>query len=148
MIKTLPPLLVVEDSDEDFEMLELALRKHQLPNPLVRFDDGAEALDYLFRRGRYCQASSSPRPALLLLDLNLPDTDGREVLEAIRSHSELKRLPVVVFTTSNSPKDMLYCYSLGINGYSLKPVNSEKLEEFVQIFVKYWFSLTVFPEVQ
>jgi CheY-like chemotaxis protein len=147
MLKSLPPLLVVEDNDEDYEMLQMALHKHGLPNPLLRFEDGEEALAYLFRQGRYSAASSSPRPALMLLDLNLPETDGREVLAAIRHHPELKRLPVVVLSTSNNPKDVAHCYELGINGYSLKPVNSERLEEFVGLLVTYWFSFTVLPEI-
>src|SRR5262250_2498869 len=94
------PILLVEDSPEDFEATERAFRKSGLKNPIHRCVDGDEALDYLYRRGRYANPARSPRPGIVLLDLNLPGTDGREVLEAVKKDDVLKQIPVIVLTTS------------------------------------------------
>jgi CheY-like chemotaxis protein len=140
------PLLVIEDSDEDFEALQRMMRKWPLANPIYRCMDGDEALDFLYHTDQYIDSTKAPRPALILLDLNLPGTDGREVLEQIKQDDTLKSIPVVVFTTSSNPKDIETCYRYGVNGYILKPININKLMRTIQIFIDYWFEAVVLPD--
>lgn len=100
------PLLVAEDNDEDFEILQLALKELGFSRPILRFEDGDQVLAYLFRYGRFQAPESSPRPALLILDLNLPETDGREVLSQLKAHPKIGCFPIVVFSTSDNPRDV------------------------------------------
>ncbi|HEV7519056.1 MAG TPA: response regulator, partial [Thermoanaerobaculia bacterium] len=115
------PILLVEDSPEDYEATERAFRKSGLKNPIHRCTDGDEALDYLFRRGAYADPARSPRPGIVLLDLNLPGTDGREVLETVKADDSLKQIPVIVLTTSADERDVQACYLAGANSYIQKP---------------------------
>jgi len=107
------PILLVEDSPEDFEATQRAFRKSGLKNPLVRCEDGDQALDYLYRRGEYADPARSPRPGVVLLDLNLPGTDGRQVLSEIKGDERLRDIPVVVLTTSADERDITACYRAG-----------------------------------
>ena len=140
------PLLIAEDNDEDFEILRLSFEAVGFDRPIVRFEDGAPLLDYLFRRGEYADAAKSPRPALVLLDLNLPDTDGREVLIEIEKHAPLRDVPIIVLTTSDDPRDVTFCYEHSVTSYSIKPVGARHLGEFVRTFRDYWFSHTLLPD--
>lgn len=140
------PLLVIEDSDEDFEAFGRMLRRSSIANPIYRCTDGDEALDFLYQTGEYIDANA-PRPAIILLDLNLPGTDGREVLEQIKQDDNLKIIPVVVFTTSSNPKDVEVCYRYGVNGYIVKPINVNKLMRTIQIVIEYWFEAVILPDV-
>lgn len=97
--KNTQPILVIEDSDEDFEALQRMMRHQQVVNPIFRCTDGDDALDFLYHTGAYQEPQFAPRPSFILLDLNLPGTDGREVLEQIKQDQNLKKIPVVVFTT-------------------------------------------------
>lgn len=139
-------LLVVEDSDEDFEAFGRMMRKSSLTNPIYRCTDGEDALDFLYHSGEYTEEAKAPRPALILLDLNLPGTDGREVLKQIKQDDKLKIIPVVVFTTSSNPKDIEVCYRYGVNGYILKPINIEKLSKTIQLLISYWFEAIILPD--
>src|SRR3712207_4925518 len=103
-------ILLVEDSPEDYEVTVRAFRKANLANPVQRCCDGEEALDYLYRRGRYADAARAPRPGLVLLDLNLPGTDGRQVLAQVKADPQLRSIPVVVLTTSADERDIEGCY--------------------------------------
>ena len=116
-------ILVVEDSDTDYEATLRAFRNSNLANPVQRCEDGEDALDYLFQKNQYSDTSKFPRPYLILLDLNLPGTDGREVLEEIKRDTELKTIPVIVLTTSSDEKDIENCYQAGANSYIQKPVD-------------------------
>ena len=107
--------------------------------------DGDEALAFLYRTGRYADPQSAPRPGLILLDLNLPGTDGREVLRKIKQDETLKLIPVVVFTTSNNPKDIEACYRQGVNSYIVKPMNFNRLKHSIEILIDYWFDATALP---
>ncbi len=138
-------ILVVEDSDEHFEAIRRAFKKTGVTNPVRRCNDGDEALDYLFRRGDFADPESAPRPAVVLLDLNLPGTDGREVLDQLKADADLKVLPVVVLTTSSNPGDIRLCYSTGAASYIIKPVRFDKFLEAVENLKSYWFDTVVLP---
>lgn len=140
------PLLVIEDSDEDFEAFGRMMRKSFVTNPIYRCTDGDDALDFLYHTGEYVDYTKAPRPAIILLDLNLPGTDGREVLEQIKKDELLKIIPVVVFTTSSNPKDIEVCYQYGVNGYIVKPIDVTKLMKTLQIFISYWFESVILPD--
>lgn len=139
------PLLIIEDSDEDFAALKRMIAKARIFNPVYRCEDGEEALEFLYHEGEYRDAALSPRPSLIVLDLNLPGTDGREILADLKQNSELKTIPVVVFTTSSNPKDIEVCYLNGVNGYIVKPMDVDRLQGIVQIFLNYWFEAVELP---
>ena len=139
-------LLVIEDSDEDFEAFGRIMRKSSVANPIYRCIDGDDALDFLYHTGEYIDLAKAPRPSIILLDLNLPGTDGREVLEQLKQDEEFKTIPVVVFTTSSNPKDIEVCYQYGVNGYILKPIDVKKLTRTLQVFIDYWFEAVLLPD--
>lgn len=140
------PILIVEDSPEDYEATVRALNKSGLHNPLFHCSDGDDALDFLHRRGTYTSAEEAPRPGIILLDLNLPGTDGREVLEEIKHDPDLKKIPVVVLTTSTDERDIEACYAAGANSYVQKPVNLDGFMKAIQRLKDYWFQIVVFPK--
>ncbi|MBD2438325.1 response regulator [Nostoc sp. FACHB-110] len=139
-----PPILVVEDSNEDFEALQRFLLRSHLAIPIQRCVNGEQAWAFLNRTGNY-QNCQKIRPGLIVLDLNLPGTDGREVLRRIKQDQKLKTIPVVVFTTSNNPKDIEECYQYGVNSYIVKPINFNQLKRDIQMLVEYWFEVTTLP---
>lgn len=139
------PLLLVEDSDEDFEAFGRMLRKFSVVNPVYRCADGDEALDFLYQTGAYANPDTAPRPAIILLDLNLPGTDGREVLEQIKQDLSLQAIPVVVLTTSSNPKDVETCYQYGVSSYIIKPIDIKQLQRTVQSLIEYWLETVVLP---
>jgi CheY-like chemotaxis protein len=142
------PILLVEDSPEDFETAERAFRKSGLRNPIVRCADGDEALDYLFRRGQYADPAKSLRPGVILLDLNLPGTDGREVLTEIKADPVLKQIPVVVLTTSKDERDVDACYKAGANSYIQKPVDMDGFIKAIERLNGYWFEVVILPRAE
>ena len=129
-------ILVVEDSDEDYEAILWAFKKLAAPQIVRRCEDGDDALDYLHKHGKY---SHELDPSLILLDLNLPGTDGREVLQQIKQDPKLKMLPVVVLTSSSNPQDIDRCYIEGANSYLHKPVNLEGFVKSLKVVLDYWF---------
>ncbi len=139
-------ILVVEDSPEDFEAMRRAFIKAGLANQINRVEDGDDALDYLHGRGEFSDPERAPRPGLVLLDLNLPGTDGREVLAEIKSDSSLKKIPVIVLTTSNDNRDIDSCYSMGANSYIQKPLDIEGFIRAIALLKEYWFSITLLPK--
>lgn len=146
MIPRAQPILLVEDSPEDRTTTIRALAKAGLANPIIECEDGDSALDYLRHRGRYANRDSAPRPGIILLDLNMPGTDGREVLAEIKSDDDLRDIPVVVLTTSNDEVDIDRCYKAGANSYVLKPVNLNRFMEAVQRLTDYWFEVALLPK--
>ncbi|HEY3568086.1 MAG TPA: response regulator [Thermoanaerobaculia bacterium] len=136
------PILLVEDSPEDFETTERAFRKSGLKNPIFRCSDGDEALEFLFRRGRFADA---PRPGVILLDLNLPGTDGREVLAEIKADASLKQIPVIVLTTSSDDRDVQACYNAGASSYIQKPVDLDGFMRAIERLNDYWFEVVILP---
>lgn len=141
------PLLVIEDSDEDFATFERVIRKSSLFQQIYRCTNGDDALDFLRQTGDYTDSDNAPRPGMILLDLNLPGTDGREVLEEIKQDAILKVIPVVVFTTSDNPRDVAGCYQCGANGYVVKPIDLKKLTKIVQVIIDYWFEANTPPSL-
>lgn len=136
------PILVVEDSDEDYEAVTRAFEKLNMLNPIFRCVDGDDALDFLYRRGEYTEA---PAPALILLDLNMPGTDGRTVLRQIKQEPTLKRIPTIVLTTSDDTRDINACYKAGANSYIVKPVDFERFLDAIQLLKEYWLGLVLLP---
>ena len=139
------PILIVEDNDEDFEATARAFRKAGSSAPLLRCIDGDDALDFLYRRGAYNDQPQAPL-AFVLLDLNLPATDGRDVLAQIKGDAMLKCLPVVVLTTSSSPRDVAACYEAGANSYLLKPVNLAQFYQSIAVLSKFWLETVTLPD--
>lgn len=117
----LKPILLVEDNPRDLELTLVALERSQLANDVIVMRDGAEALDYLLRRGEHAERADG-NPAVLLLDLKLPKIDGLEVLKTVRETTELRSIPVVMLTSSREEPDLLQAYELGVNAYVVKPV--------------------------
>jgi CheY-like chemotaxis protein len=138
-------ILVVEDNPEDFETTRRAFAKAGLDNNIHRCVDGDEALDYLFRHGDYADPKTSPRPGMILLDLNLPGTDGRQVLARIKADDDLCRIPVIVLTTSADERDIQECYRFGANSYMQKPVDLEGFMAAVQRLTDFWIGVVILP---
>ncbi len=139
-------ILLIEDSDEDVAATIRGLRREDVALVVHRCTTGDQALDYLYQRGRYSGAAQAPRPDLILLDLNLPGTDGRALLAVIKDDEDLKAIPVVVLTTSNNPKDIASCYQRGANSYQIKPVDYARFKQSVQTLIDYWFLIVTLPD--
>lgn len=140
------PILIVEDSDEDFAATLWALQKAAVDIPIVRCKDGEQAINYLEKRGEYAEREGLLFPAIVLLDLNLPRTNGHQVLKHIKSTEHLRFLPVIVLTSSANRGDVQTCYQNGGNSYVVKPVGMPKLRELVHDLAEYWFRLSLLPE--
>jgi chemotaxis family two-component system response regulator Rcp1 len=139
-----PPveILLVEDNPGDHRLTKEALHEGKVYNNLHWVKDGVEAIDFLKRRGRY---ASSPRPDIILLDLNLPKKDGREVLSEIKGDDDLRAIPVVILTTSQAEEDILRSYDLHANCYVTKPVDLEKFIVVVQSIDRFWLTVVTLP---
>lgn len=137
MINLVKRILLVDDSPRDREMALAALEKHRLANEVVTLQDGAEALDYLYRRGEFA-ARPPGDPAVILLDLKMPKVDGIEVLRQIKADPALKMIPVVVMTSSREEQDLLNSYQLGVNAYVVKPVKFQAFVDAVEQVGAFW----------
>jgi two-component system response regulator len=138
-------ILLAEDDADDRLLVREALSEGRVLNELRCVEDGEELLDYLRRRGRYADPETSPRPGLVLLDLNMPRKDGREALREIKGDPDLKRIPVVVMTTSKAEEDIVRSYDLGANSYVTKPVTFERLVELMKVLGRYWIEFVELP---
>jgi two-component system response regulator len=138
-------ILLAEDDPGDQELTRRALEEGAIHNELHIVTDGEAALDYLFRRGKYQNPATSPRPDLLLLDLNMPKVDGRQVLQRVRADTNLRRLAVVVLTTSQHEEDIIRTYELGANSYITKPMELRQFMQVIQALETYWFQIVVLP---
>lgn len=138
-------ILIADDDAEDRMLAEDALKGSRLVNDIRFVEDGEELLDYLHRRGKYSDPDNSPRPGLILLDLNMPRMDGREALEHIKRDPELRRIPVVVLTTSKAEEDIYRTYDLGVNSFIIKPVTFESLVNIMRVLERYWFEIVEIP---
>jgi CheY-like chemotaxis protein len=138
-------ILLVEDNLQDVEITRRAFAKGRIRNDLMVVRDGEEALDYLFRRGKYHDPASSPRPGMILLDLNLPKLGGLEVLQQIKNDESLKAIPVIVLTVSQREEDIVRSYDLGVNTYIQKPVEFEDFMRVVNTVHDYWILIATLP---
>jgi CheY-like chemotaxis protein len=140
-------ILMADDDPDDRELTRDALAESRLLNELHFVEDGAELLDYLHRRGDYSRPGSAPRPGVILLDLNMPRKDGREVLCEIKADPEFRNIPVVVLTTSKAEEDIAQSYDVGANSFITKPVTFAGLVEVMRGLGKYWFDIVELPPV-
>lgn len=136
-------LLLVEDSEPDVRLTREALREAKVKNRLWVVEDGVEAIEFLQRQGPY---ADTPRPDLILLDLNLPRKDGRQVLKDIKADEMLKRIPVVILTTSESEEDVLRAYDLHANCYITKPIDFHRFMEVVKSIENFWLTVVRLPD--
>ena len=147
MPETLKPItiLLADDDEDDRLMTRDALRDARLHNDLRTVVDGVDLMDYLRRRGRHADPASSPRPGLILLDLNMPRMDGREALREIKGDPDLRSIPVIVLTTSKAEEDIVRTYDLGVNSFITKPVTFLGLVEVMKVFTRYWLEIVDLP---
>lgn len=138
-------ILVAEDDEDDQIMIKDAWAEARLSNAIYFVKDGEELMDYLRHQGRFSDKCLSPKPGLILLDLNMPRKDGREALKEIKSDPQLRRIPVVALTTSQAEEDILRTYDLGVNSFITKPVSFESLVEILKNLGKYWFEIVELP---
>jgi len=140
-------ILLAEDSPADAEMAIDALKEARLANPIVHVEDGVEAMDYLLRRGAFANRDEG-LPAVLLLDIKMPRMDGLEVLKEIRNTEELKRLPVVILSSSREESDLARSWDMGVNAYVVKPVDVDQFFGAVQTLGKFWALINQAPEIE
>ena len=138
-------ILLADDDSEDRQLTADALAESRLRNELRVVEDGEQLMDYLLRRGGYSDPASSPRPGLILLDLSMPRKDGREALAEIKAHPALRKIPIVVMTTSSADVDICRSYDLGASSYVTKPVSFAGLVEVMKGIGRYWFEIVELP---
>ena len=130
-------ILLAEDNPKDVELTLMALDEHHLANEVIVVSDGAEALDYLYRRGKFALRDGT-NPAVVLLDLKMPKVDGLEVLRTVKSDDRMKKIPVVILTSSREERDLIESYKLGVNAYVVKPVDFQQFVEAVKELGVFW----------
>jgi CheY-like chemotaxis protein len=138
-------ILLADDDPDDRLLVKEAFAENRLINELFAVQDGEELMEFLNKRGKY--KDSTVVPGLLLLDLNMPRKSGLEALKEIKENEHLRRLPVVILTTSKAEEDILRSYDLGVNSFIVKPVTFEALVELVKELDKYWFQITELPKI-
>ena len=143
-----PIIILMADDDSDDRMLvKDAFDESRLNNDLHFVEDGEQLIDYLYRRGNFTHLKGQPYPGLILLDLNMPKKDGREALAEIKRDPDLRRIPVVILTTSRAEEDILRTYDLGANSFITKPVTFESLVQVVQVLGNYWVEIVELPSI-
>ncbi len=138
-------ILVADDDPDDRLLMEDALDETHLADAVYFVEDGEELMDYLLHQNQYSEPANSPRPGLILLDLNMPKKDGREALKEIKSHPDFRQIPVVVFTTSKAEEDIYRTYELGVNSFISKPVSYDDLVDLMEKVGAYWFQTVTLP---
>lgn len=138
-------VLMAEDDEHDILATRRAWKRHHISNPLYIVNDGEECLDFLHRLGKYSEPGTAPRPGILLLDIRMPKMDGLAVLKHIRQDGQLRRLPVIILTTSRAEEDRLRSYDLGVNAYIVKPVGFDNFSDAVRTINLFW-QLVDLPE--
>ncbi len=139
------PILMADDDEDDRLLTRDAFHEYRVGNDLMFVEDGEELMDYLQRKGKFTDPKTSPRPGLILLDLNMPRKDGREALEEIKLDPNLRSIPIVILTTSKAEEDIVRSYDLGVNSFITKPVTFERLVEVVKALGKYWIEIVELP---
>jgi CheY-like chemotaxis protein len=138
-------ILMAEDDPDDRFLAQEALEEARLANDLHFVKNGEELMDYLYHRGEYAEASISPVPGLILLDLNMPRKDGRQALQEIKADAALRRIPVVVLTTSKAEEDILRSYDMGASAYITKPVTFDSLVGVMRVLGEFWLEIVQLP---
>src|SRR5438067_11155841 len=138
-------ILMADDDADDRRLTKDALEESRLANDLRFVENGEELIEYLRHEGKFSNVEQSPRPGLILLDLNMPRKDGRTALKEIKSDPDLRQIPVVILTTSKADEDVYRSYDLGVNSYIVKPVTFEALVDILQTLEKYWFEIVELP---
>lgn len=138
-------ILLADDDEEDRMLTSDALTESRVANDLRFVTDGDELLDYLYRKGKFSDPQDSPRPGLILLDLNMPRKDGREALREIKADPELRRIPVIILTTSKAEEDIYRTYDLGANSFITKPVHFPALVDVMKEIGRYWIEIVELP---
>ena len=138
-------ILIADDDADDRLLIADALDEARLSNPVDFVEDGVELMEFLTHSGKYEHLEDDFLPGIILLDLNMPRKDGRTALKEIRENPRLRRIPIVVLTTSKSEEDILRTYDLGVNSFITKPVTFEKLVELAQLIGKYWIEIVALP---
>ncbi len=142
-----PIIILMADDDADDRMLTKdALAESRVLNELKFVEDGEELMEYLTRKGKFADPATSPRPGLILLDLNMPKKDGREALKEIKSDPELRRIPIVVMTTSKAEEDIFRSYDFGASSFITKPVTFDRLVELMKALGDYWVEFVELPD--
>jgi two-component system, response regulator len=139
-------ILLVEDNMQDAELMTRALKKRNLANNLIHLVDGAEALDFLFNRGKYSEHEKNALPKIMLLDLKLPKVNGLEVLREIKKNEKMRTMTVVIVTSSAEDPDIKLAYELGANSYVVKPVNFDAFSEVMSNLGLYWLLINQYPD--
>jgi len=139
-------ILMADDDADDRRLTKEAFEESRLVNNLRFVENGEELLDYLKHRGKFAADEKSPRPGLILLDLNMPRLDGRAALKELKSDPDLRTIPVVILTTSKADEDVYRSYDLGVNSYIVKPVTFEALVDILQTLEKYWIEIVELPK--
>ena len=138
-------ILLADDDEDDRLLAEDALAESRLANAIKFVEDGEELMDYLHQRGKWSDEGAAPRPGLILLDLNMPRKDGRQALKEIKGDPELRKIPVVILTTSKAEEDILRSYDLGVNSFITKPVTFDGLVDIMKLLGRYWFEIVELP---
>jgi len=141
------PILMAEDDPDDRLLAKKALEENKVGNPFITVNDGEQLMDYLKGRGKF-QGKDAPTPCFILLDLNMPKIDGREALRLIKGDESLRKIPVVILTTSKAEEDILKSYESGANSYITKPVTFDGLVKVIQSLKDYWLEIVVLPSEQ
>jgi len=136
---------MADDDEDDRLMAREAFSEVKLLNDFHTVEDGEELMDYLLRRKQYADPAMSPRPGIILLDLNMPKKDGRTALAEIKADPSLRQIPIVVLTTSKAEEDILRSYDLGVNSFIVKPVTFDQFIEIMKTITKYWFEVVELP---
>ncbi|MEB3356947.1 MAG: response regulator [Synechococcales bacterium] len=143
--KMLVPILMADDDESDRVLTRHAFEESCIANPFYFVRDGEELMEFLHRRGAYCNALDAPRPGLILLDLNMPRKNGWEALQEIKADASLCHIPVVVLTTSQQKEDVLRSYDLGVNSFIIKPVKFDQLVQIARCIGRYWLEIGTLP---
>jgi CheY-like chemotaxis protein len=138
-------ILMADDDVDDRDLTRDAMRKNRLQGDLKWVEDGEELLDYLNHRGRYSGPKAAPRPGIILLDLNMPKMDGREALREIKANPELRRIPIIILSTSSADEDVVRSYDLGANCFITKPGTFEQLVDLIRVLGEHWFEKASLP---
>ncbi len=137
-------ILVADDDADDRLLIQDAFEESRLGNPVDFVEDGVDLMDYLNKRGKY-ENNTSGLPGIILLDLNMPRKDGRAALKEIKQDPHLRKIPIVILTTSKSEEDILRTYDLGVNSFITKPVTFDQLVEVARVVAKYWIEIVALP---